>query len=119
MPPEPVSGVTRGANLRQKGTSNAMPARTDRRDAEKIARLLRLGWFGSIHCKSISAQEGSAVLAARESIQNSMTALETSLRGLPRNFGQKVGAISRGGSLSNRGPAPDVFSARDRDLGFP
>ncbi len=73
-----------------------MPIKTDRRDAEGIARLLHLGWFRPVHCKSVSAQETRAVLGARKAIQQNMIALEMSLRGLLRNFGLKVGAISRG-----------------------
>lgn len=79
-----------------KGALKAMPIKTDRRDAEGIARLLHLGWFRPVHCKSVSAQEVRAVLGARKAIQQSMIALEMSLRGLLRNFGLKVGAISRG-----------------------
>lgn len=79
-----------------KGALKAMPIKTDRRDAEGIARLLHLGWFRPVHCKSVSAQEVRAVLGARKAIQQGMIALEMSLRGLLRNFGLKVGAISRG-----------------------
>jgi transposase len=79
-----------------KGALKAMPIKTDRRDAEGIARLLHMGWFRPVHCKSISAQEVRAVLGARKAIQQTMIALEMSLRGLLRNFGLKVGAISRG-----------------------
>lgn len=68
----------------------------DRRDAEGIARFLHLGWFRPVHCKSVSAQEIRAVLGARKAIQQNIIALEMSLRGLLRNFGLKVGAISRG-----------------------
>ncbi|WP_120633512.1 IS110 family transposase [Ruegeria sp. EL01] len=88
-----------------KGALKAMPIKTDRRDAEGIARLLHLGWFRPVHCKSISAQETRAVLGARRAIQQNMIALEMSLRGLLRDFGLKVGAISRG-----------KFEARIRDL---
>ena len=79
-----------------KGALKAMPIKTDRRDAEGIARLLHLGWFRPVHCKSVSAQEVRALLGARKAIQHGMIALELSLRGLLRNFGLKVGAISRG-----------------------
>jgi transposase len=79
-----------------KSALKAMPIKTDRRDAEGIARLLHLGWFRPVHCKSVSAQEVRAVLGARKAIQQGMIALELSLRGLLRNFGLKVGAISRG-----------------------
>lgn len=47
----------------------AMPIKTDRRDAEGIARLLHLGWFRPVHCKSVSAQETRAVLSVRKAIQ--------------------------------------------------
>ena len=79
-----------------KGALKAMPIKTDRRDAEGIARLLHLGWLRPVHCKSVSAQEVRAVLGARKAIQQGMIALEMSMRGLLRNFGLKVGAISRG-----------------------
>ena len=88
-----------------KGALKAMPIKTDRRDAEGIARLLHLGWFRPVHCKSVSAQEVRAVLGARKAVQQGMIALEMSLRGLLRNFGLKVGAISRG-----------RFEARIREL---
>ena len=65
-----------------KGALKAMPIKTDRRDAEGIARLLHLGWFRPVHCKSVSAQEVRALLAARKAIQQGMIALEMSLRGL-------------------------------------
>lgn len=64
-----------------------------------------MGWFRPVHCKSVSAQEVRALLAARKTIQQGMIALELSLRRLRRNFGLKVGAISRG-----------QFDARIREL---
>ena len=79
-----------------KGALKAMPIKTDRRDAEGIARLLHLGWFRPVHCKSVSAQEVRTLLGARKAVQQGFIALELSLRGLLRNFGLKVGAISRG-----------------------
>lgn len=79
-----------------KGALKAMPIKTDRRDAEGIARLLHMGWFRPVHCKSVSAQEVRAVLGARKAVQQAMLSLEMSMRGLLRNFGLKVGAISRG-----------------------
>lgn len=38
-----------------KGALKATPIKTDKRDAEGIARLLHIGWFRPVHCKSISA----------------------------------------------------------------
>lgn len=79
-----------------KGALKAMPIKTDCRDAEGIARLLHLGWFRPVHCKSVSAQEVRAVLTARKAVQQGFITLEVSLRGLLWNFGLKVGTISRG-----------------------
>ncbi|MEI4487765.1 hypothetical protein V8J36_16360 [Frigidibacter sp. MR17.14] len=58
-----------------------------------------------IHCKSVSAQELRTLLGAREAIQQAMISLELSSGGLLRNFGLKVGPISRG-----------RFEARIREL---
>ena len=79
-----------------KGALKAMPIKTDGRDAVSLARLLHLGWFRPVRCKSVSAQEVRAVLGARKAIKQSMIALEMPMRGLLRIFGLKVGAISRG-----------------------
>lgn len=79
-----------------KGALKAMPIKTDWRDPEGIARLLHLGWFRPVHCKSVSAQQVQAVLCARKAVQQGFIALEMSIRGLLRNFGLKVGMISRG-----------------------
>ena len=49
----------------------AMPINTDRRDAEGIARLLHMGWFRPVHCKSISSQETRALLTIRKTLQRS------------------------------------------------
>ena len=79
-----------------KGALQAMPIKTDRRDAEGIARLLQMGWFRPVHCKSVSAQEMRAVLTARKSVQKAMLDLELALRGVLRNFGLKLGKIGKG-----------------------
>src|SRR5712671_5954600 len=42
----------------------AMPVKTDRKDARGIAQLMRLGWFRSVHCQSLPAQEVRALLTA-------------------------------------------------------
>jgi transposase len=40
-----------------KGPLNAMPIKTNRWDAERIARLLHLGCYRPVHSKSVLAQE--------------------------------------------------------------
>ena len=43
----------------------AMPVKTDRTDARGIAQRMRLGWFRSVHCKSLPAQELRAIACIR------------------------------------------------------
>ena len=83
----------------------AMPVKTDRKDARGIAQLMRLGWFRSVHCKSIEAQETRAILTARKLVQSKLHDVEMSLRGTLRGFGLKVGRTT-----SNR------FAARIKEL---
>src|ERR1700758_2871496 len=69
----------------------AMPVKSDRNDARGIAKLMRLGWFRPVHCKSISAQETRTLLTARKLVQSKLRDVENSLRGILRGFGLKVG----------------------------
>jgi transposase len=68
-----------------------MPIKTDRKDARGIADLMRLGWFRPVHCKSLDAQETRAALTARKLVQKQVFEVESSLRGILRGFGLKVG----------------------------
>ena len=68
-----------------------MPVKTDRKDARGIAELMRLGWFRPVHCKSMEAQETRALLTARKLVQKELLETESSLRGILRGFGLKVG----------------------------
>jgi transposase len=73
----------------------AMPVKSDRNDARKIAQLMRLGWFRPVHCKSMSAQEIRAILTARKLVQSKLQDVENSLRGILRGFGLKVGKTTK------------------------
>ena len=79
-----------------KGALKAMPIKTDRRDAEGIARLLQMGWFRPVHCKTVSSQGMRALLTTRKSVQDAIIRMEISLRGVLRNFGLKLGPVSKG-----------------------
>ena len=83
----------------------AMPVKTDRNDARGIAQLLRLGWFRSVHCTSLPAQETRALLTARKLLQAKQNDVEMSLRGVMRGFGLKVGRTT-----------PRSFAGRIREL---
>ena len=82
-----------------------MPVKTDRKDAQGIAELMRLGWFRPVHCKSMEAQEVRAMLTARKLVQKMLHEVEMSLRGVLRGFGLKVGKTT-----------PVTFEARIREL---
>jgi transposase len=82
-----------------------MPVKTDRKDAQGIAELMRLGWFRPVHCKSMEAQETRAMLTARKLVQKALHEVEMSLRGVLRGFGLKIGKV-----------APTQFEARIREL---
>ena len=83
----------------------AMPVKTDRKDAQGIAQLMRLGWFRPVHCKSMEAQETRAILGARKLVQSKLHDVEMSLRGTLRGFGLKVGRTT-----------PNRFAARVTEL---
>ncbi len=83
----------------------AMPVKTDRKDARGIAQLMRLGWFRSVHCKSLPAQEIRALLTTRKLLQAKRYDVEMSLRGILRGFGLKVGPTT-----------PKTFEGRVQEL---
>jgi len=73
----------------------AMRVKTDRHDAHGIAQLVRLGWFERVNVKSLDAQETRALLTARGFLVEKVTATENSLRAALRNFGLKMGSVTR------------------------
>src|SRR5258706_14913094 len=73
----------------------AMPVKSDRNDARKIAQLMRLGWVRPGHCKSITAQEIRAMLTARKLGQSKLLDLQNNLRGVFRGFGLEGGKTTR------------------------
>jgi transposase len=80
-----------------KAALSAMTVKTDRKDARGIAQLIRMGWFRPVHAKSAAAQEVRALLVARKQLLNRVLDIETSIRGILRGFGLKVGHVPRGG----------------------
>jgi transposase len=78
-----------------KAALSAMTVKTDRKDARGIAQLLRMGWFRSVHRKSLPAQETRVLLTARKLLLGKMLDVEIAIRGLLRGFGLKVGPTSR------------------------
>ena len=83
----------------------AMTVKTDRKDALGIAHLMRMGWFRPVHCKSLAAQEVRALLTARKLLLSKRLDVDSSLRGVLRGFGLKVGSTT-----------PKTFADRVREL---
>lgn len=88
-----------------KAALSAMTVKTDRKDARGIAQLLRMGWFRPVHCKSLGSQEVRALLTARKLLLGKLIDVESSLRGILRGFGLKMGAVTR-----------KTYDARAREL---
>src|SRR6202158_4745535 len=69
--------------------------KTDRNDARGIAQMMRVGLFKPVHVKTLAAQEQRMLLTSRKVLQRKLLDVESDLRGTLRNFGLKVGAVSR------------------------
>jgi transposase len=69
--------------------------KTDRNDARGIAQMMRVGLFKPVHVKTLVAQEQRMLLTSRKLLQRKLLDLELDLRGTLRNFGLKIGAVSR------------------------
>jgi transposase len=82
-----------------------MTVKTDKNDARGMAQLMRMGWFRPVHVKAPMVQEIRALLTARKLLVAKLRDVESSIRGLLRGFGLKVGAVSTG-----------KFEARIREL---
>ena len=69
--------------------------KTDRNDARGIAQMMRVGLFKPVHVKTLAAQEQRMLLTSRKLLQRKLLDVESDLRGTLRNFGLKVGIVSR------------------------
>ena len=78
-----------------KAALSAMAVKTDRKDARGLAQIVRTGWYGAVHVKSLRSQEARALLQARQLAIKQLGEVSSSIRGLLRNFGLKVGRVSR------------------------
>jgi transposase len=69
-----------------------MTVKTDARGTQ----LMRMGWFRPVHVKAPMVQEIRALLTARKLLMAKLRDVESSIRGILRGFGLKVGAVSKG-----------------------
>jgi transposase len=72
----------------------ARRTKTDRNDARGIAQMIRTGLYQDVHVKTRASQRVRTLLSARKTLQAKAIDIESSIRGLLRNFGLKVGQVS-------------------------
>jgi transposase len=89
-----------------KAALKAMTVKTDRNDARGMAQLMRMGWFRPVHVKAPMVQEIRALLTARKLLVAKLRDVESSLRGILRGFGLKVGAVSKGSRRASVSSSP-------------
>lgn len=78
-----------------KAALSAQINKTDRNDARGIAQMMRVGVYKAVYVKTVRSQEIRMLLTARKFVQAKIVDAENNLRGLLRNFGLKVGAVTR------------------------
>ena len=90
---------------RLRAVTQAMPVKSDRKDAEAIARVMRTGWYRAVHVKSLVSQQLRMLLRHRKILQTKRQDLENELRGTLKGFGLKLGKVG-----------PSKFAARVKEL---
>src|SRR3954454_15587835 len=78
-----------------KAALSAQINKSDRNDARGIAQMMRVGLYRPVHVKTLASQERRLLLTNRRLLQDKMLDIERELRGTLRNFGLKVGIVSR------------------------
>jgi transposase len=81
------------------------PCKTDRADAEGLARLAQTGWLKEVHVRSLASHEAKSLVIARERLVHIRQDLVNLIRGLLKPFGILTGRIGAG-----------RFDARIREL---
>ena len=81
-----------------RAAKNLMDAmkKTDPRDAHTLAEIGRCGWYIEVHRKSPEARELRSLLKARQALVKTSKAQLSSIRGLLRAHGVRLGKVSDG-----------------------
>jgi transposase len=81
-----------------RAAKNLMNAKkkTDPRDAHTLAEIGRCGWYIEVHRKSPEARELRSLLKARQALEKTAKAQASSIRGLLRAQGIRLGKVSEG-----------------------
>ena len=69
--------------------------KSDRNDARGIAQMVRANLIRPVHVKTISSQKQRMLLTNRRFMLRQLCDVEANIRGTLRNFGLKVGKVSR------------------------
>ena len=86
------------AETRQlKAVLSATVNKSDRNDARGIAQMVRVNMLRPVHVKTVSSQEKRMPLTNRKFMLKQLCDAEANIRGTLRNFGLKVGKVSRRG----------------------
>ena len=85
------------AETRQlKAVLSAVVNKSDRNDARGIAQMVRVDMIRPVHVKTVSSQHRRMLLTNRKFMLKQLCDAESNIRGTLRNFGLKVGKITRG-----------------------
>lgn len=94
------------AETRQlKAVLSATVNKSDRNDSRGIAQMVRVNMIRPVHVKTVSSQEKRMLLTNRKFMLKQLCDAEANIRGTLRNFGLKVGQVTR-----------SRFEARIREL---
>ena len=86
------------AETRQlKAVLSATVNKSDRNDARGIAQMVRVNLIRPVHVKTLSSQHRRMLLTNRKFMLKQLCDAEANIRGALRNFGLKVGKVSRRG----------------------
>jgi transposase len=69
------------------------PSKTDRGDAEGLARLAQTGWLKEVHVRSLASHEDKSLIIAREQLVRMRRDLANQIRGLLKPFGLLMGKV--------------------------
>lgn len=71
--------------------------KTDRKDAQGLARIMRAGWYKEVHVRSLESQQARQLLAGRSLLVAQRVDLENQVRGLLKGYGLLVGRVGQKG----------------------
>jgi transposase len=71
--------------------------KTDRKDAQGLARIVRTGWYKEVHVRAPESQQARHLLAGRALLVAQRVDLENQLRGLLKGYGLVVGRVGQKG----------------------